>query len=382
MMQIHWQDLTPEQFLKEYWQKKPLLIKNAFRDFSDPVDADELAGFAMEEEIESRIISQQGKEDWQVAHGPFSAFDQFGEQDWTLLVQATNNWSTKTHDLLTPFRFIPNWRIDDVMVSFSTPGGGVGPHLDQYDVFIIQGQGKRRWQVGLPDESLKQLLPHPDLKQVSDFTPVIDEITGPGDLLYIPPNHPHNGVALENSLNYSVGFQAPNNQELWSAFADKLLDLDAGTRRLDDPNRQLTENPEQLESKDIAQIKNFMQAQLDDETLFNDFIGSFLTQCHHAMEILVPVTPITPEQLDDILSEEEICFTPVSGIKSLIISTPSPCLYINGEAWALEEKTFALATKLAQSLPLTTQEIKSFTSCLLNAQLLTSVLNKGYWFIE
>ncbi|WDE02861.1 cupin domain-containing protein [Thalassomonas viridans] len=382
MMQINWQDLTPEQFLKEYWQKKPLLIKKAFADFADPVSADELAGFAMEEEIESRIISRQGKNSWQVDHGPFAAFEQFGEQDWTLLVQATNNWSPQTHTLLNPFRFIPNWRIDDVMVSFSTPGGGVGPHLDQYDVFIIQGQGKRRWQVGLPDNNLTQLLPHPDLKQVSDFTPVIDEITEPGDLLYIPPNHPHNGIAIDNSLNYSVGFQAPNNQELWSAFADKLLDLDAGTDRLDDKSRELSHSPEQLENKDIGKIKDFMRRQLNDEKLFNDFIGSFFTQCHHALEILVPVTPITPEQLDEILTEEDIRFTPVSGIKSLIISSPCPYLYINGEAWALEEKTLGLATKLAQSLPLTTQEIKSFTSCLPNAQLLTSVLNKGYWFIE
>ena len=382
MMQINWQDLTPEQFLKEYWQKKPLLIKNAFPGFTDPVSADELAGFAMEEEIESRIISQQKKDHWQVDHGPFAAFDQYGEQDWTLLVQATNNWSPDTHALLGPFRFIPNWRIDDVMVSFSTPGGGVGPHLDQYDVFILQGQGKRRWQVGLPDSSLNQLLPHPDLKQVSDFAPVIDEITEPGDLLYIPPNHPHNGVAIDNSLNYSVGFQAPNNQELWSAFADKLLDLDAGSQRLDDNAREMTKSPEQLESRDIAKIKAFMREQLNDEQLFNDFIGGFLTQCHHALEILVPVTPISLEKLEDILSEEDIRFMPVSGIKSLIISTPSPCLYINGEAWQLEEKTLALATKLAQSLPLTTSEIKSFTSCLPNAQLLTSVLNKGYWFIE
>lgn len=382
MKQINWQDLTPQTFLNEYWQKKPLLIKNAFTDFNDPVGADELAGFAMEQEIESRIISQEQDKRWQVAHGPFTSFDQFGESDWTLLVQATNNWSPKTHALLAPFRFLPNWRIDDVMVSFSTPGGGVGPHLDQYDVFIIQGEGKRRWQVGLPDSNLEQLIPHPDLKQVSDFTPIIDEITEPGDLLYIPPNHPHNGVAIENSLNYSIGFQAPNNQELWSAYADKLLDLDAGTTRLDDKKRQPTLNPEQLDHDDIENIRQFMVAQLEDKTLFNDFIGAYLTQCHHALEILVPVTPIDIEQLNHIMSESDIVFTPVPGIKSLLISSPYNCLYINGESYKLADESLALAAKLAQSLPLTTEDLKSFTSCLINAQLLTSVLNKGYWFIE
>ena len=211
MNTLNWGKLTPETFLKEYWQKKPLLIKGAFKDFVDPISADELAGLAMEQEIQSRIIAKSlvaDKTAWQVAHGPFENFDQFGESDWTLLVQAVNNFSPDSHALLNNFNFVPSWRLDDVMVSFSTQNGGVGAHLDQYDVFIIQGSGKRHWQVGKPDPSLQQLLPHPDLKQVSEFTSVIDEITEPGDLLYIPPNHPHNGLAIENSLNFSIGFQA------------------------------------------------------------------------------------------------------------------------------------------------------------------------------
>jgi 50S ribosomal protein L16 3-hydroxylase len=384
MQTIHWGDLTPEQFLKEYWQKKPLLIKGAFKDFTDPIDANELAGLAMESEIESRIISNQNNQ-WQVAQGPFESFDTFGETNWTLLVQAVNNWSRDTQALLTAVNFIPQWRIDDVMVSFSTPNGGVGAHLDQYDVFIIQGEGKRRWQVGAPDSSLKQLLPHPDLKQVSEFVPIIDEITEAGDLLYIPPNHPHNGVSVENSINFSIGFQAPNNQELWSGFADKLIDEDLGEQRFPDKERTLTTQPQLLEQADIEKIKCFMQKQLEDDSLFSPFIGKYLTQNHHALEILMPMSPITSEHFSDILAESENTLVPVSGIKSLIIENKQEevsFLYINGESFLIDKETIELATYLTKPQTLTTKHVKSLITCLKNEQLLTNVLNKGFWYVE
>lgn len=382
MKQLNWGELTPALFLEQYWQKKPLLIKNAFSNFEDPISADELAGLAMEQEIESRIISQSPSKEWQVSHGPFESFEQFGESYWTLLVQAVNNWSAQTHALLSPFRFIPNWRIDDIMVSFSTPRGGVGAHLDQYDVFIIQGEGKRHWQIGAPDPSLQALLPHPDLKQVSDFTPVIDVITEPGDLLYIPPNHPHNGYAIENSLNYSIGFQAPNSQDLWSGFADKLLDEDSGTTRLNDADRQPTESPEVLSWQDIGKIKSMMLQTLDNEAGFNDFVGRFLTQSHHALEILIPVTPISESQLAELLDDEQVQFIPVSGIKALLIESPNKCLYINGESIPLDEDNQALASVLAKSRSLTAIKLKGFTDSLKNKELLSKILNKGYWYIE
>jgi 50S ribosomal protein L16 3-hydroxylase len=385
---INWGDLTPEQFLKEYWQKKPLLIKGAFKDFTDPIDANELAGLAMENEIESRIIANQNNQ-WQVEQGPFESFDKYGEQNWTLLVQAVNNWSRDTQTLLAAVDFIPKWRIDDVMVSFSTPNGGVGAHLDQYDVFIIQGEGKRRWKVGAPDSSLKQLLPHPDLKQVSEFVPVIDEITEAGDLLYIPPNHPHNGVSIENSINFSIGFQAPNNQELWSSFADKLIDENLGETRFPDKDRLLTEHPEQLVDADITKLKAFMQAQLDDDNLFTPFIGKYLTQNHHALEILIPVSPITHEKLTDILAEPENTLVPVSGIKSLIVPIQQSVehentsfLYMNGESFFIDKETIELATYLTRPNTLTTEKLKSLISNLKSEQLLTSVLNMGFWYVE
>ena len=382
MQSINWGDLTPEKFLKEYWQKKPLLIKQALPNFQGTIEADELAGLAMEQEIESRIIAQNDDKSWLVEHGPFESFEKFGEENWTLLVQAVNNWSRETDQLISLFTFIPRWRIDDVMVSFSTPNGGVGAHLDQYDVFILQGEGKRRWQVGAPDSSLTTLIPHPDLKQVSEFTPIIDQITEAGDLLYIPPNHPHNGVSIENSLNFSIGFQAPSNQDLWSAFADKLIDEELGSQRFPDPDRAVTDSPYQLKEEDINKIKSFMLEQLADQQLFSQFISQYLTQSHHTLELLIPMEAFTTEQVTGFLEDDEIQFTPVSGIKSLVCYTPETNLFINGDKFQLTDETKELGNILSGSLPMTTEKAKSFMTCLKNTQLLTNVLNKGYWYIE
>ncbi|WP_077285992.1 cupin domain-containing protein [Cognaticolwellia aestuarii] len=379
---LNWGELSPEKFLAEYWQKKPLLIKQAFKNFKDTIPADELAGLAMEAEIESRIVSVDNKGNWQVDHGPFEDFSQYGEENWTLLVQAVNNWSRPTNSLLQPFAFIPRWRIDDVMVSFSTPNGGVGAHLDQYDVFIIQGSGKRRWQVGAPNKALSTLLPHPDLKQVSAFEPLIDEITEAGDLLYIPPNHPHNGVSIENSVNFSIGFQAPSSQELWSSFADKLIDNNLGELRFSDTARKVTDSSTLISKADQQQLKAFMLEQLEDTALFEQFIGQYLTQSHHALELLMPVNEIDADKLADILSEPEILFMPVSGLKAAITSEAEITLFLNGDSFPIDKQSLPLAELLAEQSPLTTNQVKSFNSCLKNTQLLTSVLNKGYWYIE
>lgn len=381
MNQLDWGELTPEKFLKEYWQKKPLLIKGGFKGFVDPVTPEELAGFAMEEEIESRIIGKGEQDMWSVEHGPFEDFSQYGEKDWTLLVQATNNWSAPTHELLTPFRFMPNWRLDDVMVSFSTSNGGVGPHLDQYDVFIIQGMGKRHWRVGLPDDSLETIVPHEDLKQVSPFKAIIDEITEPGDVLYIPPNHPHDGIAIDNSLNYSIGFQAPSAQELISTFADLMIDRELGMQRYGDPKRKVTAQPEELTHTDIASLQAFMVETIKDRKLFNNFIGGYLTHNHHTLEIIEPEEQLTHEDLEQLIVEQGITVVPVLGLKALY-NCDNASLFVNGNKFILGDDSIDLAKKIAKGLPLTAEYLKSSVASLNNINLLTTLINMGYWYID
>lgn len=208
----------PADFLKDYWQKRPCVIKQFVIDFVDPIDEHDLAGLAQEPDVDSRIVSRR-KDKWQVTQGPFSEFSACRDA-WTLLVQGVDRYIEEVDQLTSLASFIPAWRLDDVMVSYSVAGAGVGPHVDEYDVIIIQGKGSRRWQVGLPNDS-PAIFPHKLLTQIAGFDPVIDTQLDPGDAIYIPPRHPHNGVALSPCLNYSIGFRAPTDVELLTGILDE-----------------------------------------------------------------------------------------------------------------------------------------------------------------
>ena len=206
-------------FLTEYWQKKPCIIRGFVESFNDPIDEHELAGLAQEDEVDSRIVScLNGR--WTATQGPFETFEDVCLGAWSLLVQGVDRYIDDVDELTQLVNFIPNWRLDDVMISFSNEGAGVGPHTDQYDVFIIQGKGSRHWQVGVPGDYTESI-PNPLLKQIDGFIPIIDEVLLPGDVVYIPPKHPHNGVALTDCLNYSIGFRAPTSLELLSGLVDE-----------------------------------------------------------------------------------------------------------------------------------------------------------------
>lgn len=265
-MQLH---LDTAQFLRDYWQQKPLLIRGGFAQFTDLIEPELLAGLAMEEGVDARVIQHQN-EQWHVEHGPFEDYSAFGEEGWTLLVQAVNEWFPDVQDLLRAFTFIPDWRVDDVMVSFATEHGGVGAHLDQYDVFIIQGGGRRHWRVGAAQANAEEYCPHPDLKQLkrADFDAVIDAVLEPGDILYIPAGCPHHGVALEPSINYSVGFRAPNTAEWFAQLADQLLATDATFARYRDPDLTVDKPSYLVDNAQLQQLQQLLVAQLQQpETL-------------------------------------------------------------------------------------------------------------------
>ncbi|GAB3012544.1 cupin domain-containing protein [Bowmanella dokdonensis] len=269
------QGFDPHTFLANYWQKQPLLIRGGFVDFIDPLDEHDLAGLAQEPDVDSRIVSNQGQK-WQASQGPFEDFEPYCQGKWSLLVQSVDRYLDEASDLLNAFNFIPRWRLDDLMVSYSVPGGGVGPHVDQYDVFIIQGKGSRRWQVGAA-KPLTELQPHPLLRQVEPFTPILDEVLQSGDILYIPPGFPHAGEALSDCLNYSVGFRAPNQQELLSSFADYVLDQQETSQRHQDPGLSLREFQHEITRQDKEALRALMLKAFDGEG-FDQWLGSFLSE--------------------------------------------------------------------------------------------------------
>ena len=212
-------------FLRDYWQQRPLLIRNPWNGWHNPLSPDELAGLACEESVEARLISQSGAA-LEAEHGPFpeERFARLGEQGWSLLVQAVDHHVPEVAELIAPFRFIPDWRIDDVMVSLASDGGGVGPHFDHYDVFLIQGLGRRRWQVGQLCDDATPLLPHDDLRLLADFRATEEWLLEPGDILYVPPRIAHNGVAVgTDCMTYSVGFRAPSRTELIGGWCDEVV---------------------------------------------------------------------------------------------------------------------------------------------------------------
>jgi 50S ribosomal protein L16 3-hydroxylase len=222
--------LTPARFMRSYWQKKPLLIRQAIKGFEAPIGRSDLLSLAASNEVESRLVERSvalGGPGWKLRHGPFQrrALPPFKRPGWTLLVQGVDSLDERVHALRSHFSFIPFARLDDVMVSYATDQGGVGPHFDSYDVFLLQAHGQRRWQIGR-QQNLR-LLPNIPLKILSDFQPEHEMVLDPGDMLYLPPRYAHDGVALGECMTYSVGFRAPHHCELASELLHRIAEAHA-----------------------------------------------------------------------------------------------------------------------------------------------------------
>ena len=270
-------DLTADQFLAEYWQKKPLLIRNAIPNFEPPIDGDDLAGLSLEAEVESRLVIG---DDWALEHGPFeeSRFASLPEQNWSLLVQGVDLWVPEVAGLLSSFDFLPSWRVDDIMVSYAEDGGNVGPHFDYYDVFLIQGEGQRHWQIG-------QLCSEADLHTDSTALKILknlevsDEWTlNPGDMLYLPPKIAHHGVAIGQCTTFSVGFRAPAATEMLDDLATELLSRDITPNHLQDPPLNAAMANEPISGAYIHQVKELLQQTLDDEQMLGEWFAQFMTE--------------------------------------------------------------------------------------------------------
>ena len=379
MYQLKINELSEQAFLNQYWQKKPLLIKRGFSDFKDPLDANELAGLAMEDSIESRIITNHNQQ-WQSHQGPFEDFEILTDEHATLLVQAVDHWHPEAAQLLEPFRFIPNWRIDDLMISYSTPGGGVGPHLDQYDVFIIQGEGKRHWRVGLPDASLKQFAQNKSLLQVEAFTAVIDCVLEPGDILYIPPGCPHEGYAIENALNYSVGFRAPNQQDLLSSFADHIIDTESGQKRYTNHTLALRDSKGELTQSEVDKVKTLMQALIENDSLFKNWLGNTLSQPKHDMDLAPEENPFSTAEIMQQL-ESDMTFERLGGTRAIYQCMESELLLsVNGENYPLPLSDLEAVKQLTDFIEFDTNTLNSTTPSLDFIETFTTLVNEGIWF--
>mgnify|MGYP000951442387 CR=1 FL=1 len=272
--------LTAREFLRDYWQKKPLLVRQAIPDFESPISPDELAGLALEEEVESRLVIEHGERPWELQRGPFNedTFQDLPERDWTLLVQAVDQFVPEVAELLEDFKFLPKWRIDDLMISFAAPGGGVGPHFDNYDVFLLQAHGHRRWQIGQMCDADSPLLPHADLKILAQFEPTDEWVLAPGDMLYLPPCLAHCGTAEDDCMTYSVGFRAPSAAEVLTHFTDFLGQFLPDEERYSDADIQPSEDPNQIQRDALERLKALLAEHMSDERLLMTWFGQFMTE--------------------------------------------------------------------------------------------------------
>ncbi len=268
-------------FLTEYWQKKPLLIRHAFPGIVPLLDADELAGLACEEFVESRLVILGGESDqWKLTHGPFSdeTFQSLPKTHWTLLVQAVDHWLPAAAEFLTHFHFIPSWRIDDLMISYSADGGGVGPHYDNYDVFLVQASGRRQWEVGGRFDANSPRRSDTPVMILTDWKPKQQWVLEPGDVLYVPPRVGHSGIAVgDDCMTCSVGFRAPSHSEILRGFVDYVGDTLGEEVRYADPDLLPQSNPGHLTVEALDKVHQVLRQHLENKDLLAEWFGRYIT---------------------------------------------------------------------------------------------------------
>lgn len=332
-------DSTPAQFLRDYWHKKPLLIRQAIPGFKPLLKFEALAALASQNHIESRLITHFGGE-WEMQHGPLAALPARAQKEWTMLVQGANLADAGADALLRQFRFIPDARLDDLMISYASDGGGVGPHFDSYDVFLLQAHGKRRWRIGAQkDLSLVEGMP---LKILRNFQPQEEFVLEPGDMLYLPPHYAHDGVAEGECMTYSIGFRAPSYQELGEAFLQFMADSIDLPGRYADPELEPATNPAEIPRHMLGAVATELDKVRFTEEDVTIFLGEHLSEPKHNVFFKGPPKPLAMGR-----------FAEAAARRGVALSLKTQMLYrgkhvfINGESFAVGRADKLLLDALA-----------------------------------
>jgi 50S ribosomal protein L16 3-hydroxylase len=363
-------------FLRDHWQKQPLLIRNPWAEWTNPLQPDELAGLACESEVESRLVtSRHGG--WKLEHGPFaeSRFGKLGNKDWTLLVQAVDHYVPEVAALIEPFRFVPNWRIDDVMVSFAADGGGVGPHFDQYDVFLVQGLGRRRWQLGQWCDEASELMPHDDLRLLAKFEVTDEWVLEPGDILYVPPGLAHNGVAVgDDCMTYSIGFRAPSRHELITDWCDHLVQDMADDDRYTDPDLQAQTNSGEISPAAIARLHAMVTEKMLDREGFARWFGQYTTTGKYPEADWRPEQVLRAGDVRALLADGEALTRNPASRFSFVRQADALLLFVDGQCFECAGSTVAFAEQLcAQDQFVVAPEALTDPTC----DLIAALYNQG-----
>ena len=340
--------ISPAEFMSTYWQRKPLLVRQAFPQFKALLSRSELFDLAQHNEVESRLVmgTNGGQRDWRMQRGPFKrrAIPKLTERDWTLLVQGVDLHDDRMAALMHQFRFIPDARLDDVMVSYASDGGGVGPHFDSYDVFLLQAHGQRRWRIGRQKDL--SLVPEMPLKILAHFRPEQDWVLDPGDMLYLPPRYAHEGIAQGECMTYSVGFRVPQTGDLARELLVRLsegAEDTAGGDLYKDASQAAVSHPAQVPQGLNEFARLALQKSLKDPKALQRALGEYLTE---------PKANVYFEMGDA-----------PHQLKSVYLDRRSKMMYdaqhifLNGESWRAAGKDAVLMRQLANQRCLSAEDL-------------------------
>lgn len=369
---LNFPNLSVKEFLTDYWQKKPLLIPAAFKTLANPLSANELAGLAMDEEVESRLVIQTPGQipQWSLKRGSFSKneFKTLPKSHWTLLVQGVDRFIPEVSALLDHFDFIPQWRIDDVMISYAVEQGSVGPHYDNYDVFLYQAKGQRKWLLTTADCIESNYVPDIDLRIMKKFKVEQEYILEEGDMLYLPSTVGHHGISLsKDCMTYSFGYRSYQGQELWDSFGEYLSTYTKTPLFYKDPPWTLISETSCLPQQAWLQAKSVMQSLLDDEDLMSDWFGTFATSLDNQAESLLPLNSAEDPVIDilafkqELIDSQGIIRNPLCRFAyTKSDKAPQISLYINGCKWNVEKVAENLVEIVASNRTIGLAELLPF----------------------
>jgi len=333
--------LSVDEFLRDYWQKKPLLIRQAFPKFNGLIDAQKLLALASTEDVQARLVKQKrGK--FELQQSPFEPeqLDGLGKTGWTVLVQGVNHYFPEAAELLKHFSFIPHARLDDLMVSYAPKGGGVGPHFDSYDVFLLQGSGHRRWQISAQAD--RSLIPGAPLRILRDFRIEQEWLLEPGDMLYLPPHYAHNGIAEDDCMTYSIGFRTPAYQELAEQFLVYLQDRITVEGMYADPDLKTQQHPSEISPAMLHQVQQAIkQVRWDREDIAN-FLGCYLSEPKPHIFFEAPERPLSKSKFGLLLQKSGVQLD----LKSQMLCHTGR-IFMNGEDHQVNERDYLLLRNLA-----------------------------------
>lgn len=370
--------ITAEQFLAEYWQKKPLLVRNGLPEIVGLLEPQDVQELALEEHASARLIRQKDRNpnEWHVKSSPLTKGDfQKLPKLWTLLVQAVDHYSFDLSELWKKFPFIPQWRRDDIMVSYAPKGGSVGKHFDFYDVFLVQGHGHRRWQLGQMCDVNTAFVPNQPLKLLPEIDVQFDEVLAPGDLLYVPPGMAHYGVAEDDCLTFSFGFRMPNVAGMIERISDQFSANTLLQNPVIDIARKQMSQIGEMNATELSYLKDLVLAQLQDSSALDAAIMSYMSEPKYPDNIPEP-DEIEADDLKEILHEGyEVLLEPAS---RLLYTEKDEALNFwgNGEALCIAEnfapklKAIANGESLAFNSEFNDLEVLENVAYLLNESIL------------